>query len=74
MEVKREKVVNRLTPRQRSDSWFGFALVVPALLVLLVVIALPILKGIYVSFFSYKLWAIARVRSTGSLNFLLASD
>lgn len=55
MEVKREKVVNRLTPRQRSDSWFGFALVVPALLVLLVVIALPILKGIYVSFFSYKL-------------------
>lgn len=55
MEAKRVKVVNRLTPRQRSDSWFGFALVVPALLVLLIVIALPILKGIYVSFFSYKL-------------------
>lgn len=55
MQAKRAKVVNRLTPRQQSDSWFGFALVVPALLVLLIVIALPILKGIYVSFFSYKL-------------------
>lgn len=55
MVAKHTKVVNRLTPRQRSDSWFGFALVVPALAVLLVVIALPILKGIYVSFFSYKL-------------------
>jgi len=37
------------------DSWFGFLLVVPALVILLVVIALPILQGIYVSFFSYKL-------------------
>ena len=55
MQAKRAKVVNRLTPRQQSDSWFGFALVVPALLVLLIVIALPILKGIYVSFFTYKL-------------------
>ena len=38
-----------------SDSLFGFLLVVPALVVLVIVIALPILKGIYVSFFSYRL-------------------
>lgn len=55
MQARRTRAVNRLTPRQRSDQWFGFSLVVPALLVLLTVIALPILKGIYVSFFSYKL-------------------
>ncbi|NLI22458.1 MAG: sugar ABC transporter permease [Clostridiales bacterium] len=68
MEAKRAKVVNRLTPRQQSDSWFGFALVVPALLVLLIVIALPILKGIYVSFFSYKL------KNVGGALFNLSPD
>ena len=38
-----------------SDSTFGFLLMVPALLVLLVVIAFPILKGIYASFCDYGL-------------------
>lgn len=37
------------------DSTFGFLLTVPALVVLCIVIALPILKGIYVSFCDYKL-------------------
>lgn len=55
MEAKTGKVVNSRRLKPMSDSWFGFALVVPALLVLLIVVALPILKGIYVSFFSYKL-------------------
>lgn len=39
----------------RADSWFGFALTVPAIIVLCIVIALPIIKGIYISFFNYKL-------------------
>lgn len=55
MQARTGKVVNPRSPTQRADSLFGFALVLPALLVLLVVIALPILKGIFVSFFSYKL-------------------
>ena len=41
---------NQLRTRRMSDSTFGFLLMVPALLVLLVVIAFPILKGIYASF------------------------
>lgn len=48
---------NRLKPHRRgmSDSTFGFLLMVPALLVLLVVIAFPIAKGIYASFCNYGL-------------------
>jgi multiple sugar transport system permease protein len=38
-----------------SDKLFGFLLTVPALAVLFVVIALPISKGIYVSFTDYRL-------------------
>ena len=55
MVAKPAKVINPKSPRQRSDSLFGFALVAPALIVLLIVVALPILKGVYVSFFGYKL-------------------
>lgn len=54
------KAVNNKFPGSRSDRLFGFALVLPALIVLLVVIALPILKGIYVSFFNYKLKNISQ--------------
>ena len=46
---------NQLRTRRMSDSTFGFLLMVPALLVLLVVIAFPILKGIYASFCDYGL-------------------
>lgn len=48
---------NRLKPHRRgmSDSTFGFLMMVPALLVLLVVIAFPIGKGIYASFCEYGL-------------------
>ncbi len=61
MKAETKMVINkRSLGASRSDSWFGFALVVPALLVLLIVIALPILKGIYVSFFSYKLKNISQ--------------
>ena len=45
----------KLSRHERRDRWFGFALTLPAILILCVVIALPILKGIYVSFFQYKL-------------------
>lgn len=45
---------------QRADSWFGFALTVPAIIVLCVVIALPILKGVFVSFFDYHLKDITK--------------
>lgn len=45
----------KVSRHARADSWFGFALTVPAIIVLCVVIALPILKGIYISFFNYKL-------------------
>ena len=45
----------KVSRRARADSWFGFALTVPAIIVLCIVIALPILKGIYISFFNYKL-------------------
>jgi len=38
-----------------SDSFYGFLLMTPALLVLLVVIAFPLLKGIYASFCTYSL-------------------
>lgn len=38
-----------------SDSTFGLLLTLPALAVLCVVVALPIAKGIYVSFCNYKL-------------------
>lgn len=38
-----------------SDNTFGFLMMVPALLVLLVVIAFPIFKGIYASFCDYGL-------------------
>ena len=41
--------------RARADSWFGFAQTVPAIIVLCIVIALPILKGVLVSFFDYHL-------------------
>lgn len=61
MKIANRANTNRArTPGPRSDQWFGFALVLPALIVLLVVIALPILKGIYVSFFSYKLKDISQ--------------
>lgn len=48
---------NRLKTHRRgmSDNTFGFLLMVPALLVLLVVIAFPIAKGIYASFCDYGL-------------------
>ena len=52
-ESKRKKV--RLSRYERGNRWFGFALTLPAIVMLCVVIALPILKGIYVSFFEYKL-------------------
>ena len=45
----------RLSRHERGDRWFGFLLTLPAIIMLCVVIALPILKGIYVSFFEYKL-------------------
>ena len=45
----------KVSARSRADSWFGFALTVPAIIVLCIVIALPILKGILVSFFDYHL-------------------
>ncbi|HUM61617.1 MAG TPA: sugar ABC transporter permease, partial [Clostridia bacterium] len=45
----------KMSARSRADSWFGFALTVPAIIVLCIVIALPILKGILVSFFDYHL-------------------
>ena len=38
-----------------SDNLFGFLLTTPAIAVLMIVVALPILKGIYVSFCEYKL-------------------
>lgn len=38
-----------------SDGFFGFLLTVPAILVLLTVIAAPILKGVYMSFMNYGL-------------------
>ena len=61
MKIANRANTNRARiPGPRSDQWFGFALVLPALIVLLVVIALPILKGIYVSFFSYKLKDISQ--------------
>lgn len=49
--------MNKLKKSKRAyaDSWFGFALTIPAIVLLCIVIALPILKGIYVSFFEYKL-------------------
>ncbi len=52
-EKKRKK--HGLSRRERGDRWFGFALTLPAIIMLCIVIALPILKGIYVSFFEYKL-------------------
>ena len=51
--VKTKKA--KKSARARADSWFGFALTVPAIIVLCVVIALPILKGVLVSFFDYHL-------------------
>ncbi len=38
-----------------NNSFFGFFLTVPALIVLVIVVALPILKGIYVSFCNYTI-------------------
>lgn len=48
---------NRLTAHRKgmSDNTFGLLMMVPALLILLVVIAFPILKGIYASFCDYGL-------------------
>jgi len=56
MLLKHSEMVKRKpSQRARADSWFGFALTVPAIVVLCIVIALPIIKGIYISFFNYKL-------------------
>lgn len=56
MQDKNKVICNRKSSRcARADSWFGFALTVPAIIVLCIVIALPIMKGIYISFFNYKL-------------------
>lgn len=51
------KMINKRRPSRyaRADSWFGFSLTIPAIIVLCIVIALPILKGVYISFFNYKL-------------------
>jgi len=38
-----------------NDHWFAILTILPALVVLGIVVALPILKGIYVSFCEYKL-------------------
>lgn len=48
---------NRLSSRKLStvDKWFGFFLVVPAIIILSVTVLFPILKGVFVSFCSYKL-------------------
>ena len=48
---------NRLKAHRRgmSDSTFGMMLMLPAVIVLLVVIAFPIIKGIYASFCEYGL-------------------
>ena len=51
----KKPVKHRLSRHERGDRWFGFALTLPAIIMLCIVIALPILKGIYVSFFEYKL-------------------
>lgn len=45
----------KISAQSRADSLFAFALTVPAIIVLCVVIALPILKGVFVSFFDYHL-------------------
>lgn len=55
MQVNKMKKKPPESRHAKADSWFGFALTIPAIVVLCVVIALPILKGIYVSFFNYKL-------------------
>jgi len=47
-----KRVLNKF---RLSDGLFGFLLTTPALAVLFTVVALPILKGIYVSFCEYKL-------------------
>ena len=52
LETKQKK---KKSARARADSWFGFALTLPAIIVLCIVIALPILKGVLVSFFDYHL-------------------
>lgn len=44
----------RKSKHERADSWFGFALTIPAIIVLCVVVALPIMKGVYCSLFQYK--------------------
>lgn len=49
------KMKKKSSRHERGDSWFGFALTVPAIIVLCIVIALPIAKGVFVSFFQYKL-------------------
>ena len=41
MQTRAGQVINPRSPTQRADSLFGFVLVLPALLALLVVIALP---------------------------------
>lgn len=48
--------VNKKRFRLRvNEGLFGFSLTVPAIIVLIIVIALPILKGIYVSFCDYTI-------------------
>ena len=55
MQITKIRPKPPVSRHERADRWFGFALTIPAIVVLCVVIALPILKGIYVSFFNYKL-------------------
>lgn len=45
----------RFFSMERKDRLFGFALAVPALIVLFITIFMPILKGVYVSFCKYEL-------------------
>ena len=54
VEKMRNLAVNRKHLRI-EDSLFGFLLTLPAVAILVLVIAMPILKGIYVSFCKYKL-------------------
>lgn len=59
-KIGSQKTISANSLNARGDRLFGFALVLPALIVLLMVVALPILKGIYVSFFAYKLKNISK--------------
>lgn len=58
MKKDRHNITNDNKSKLRlriNNGFFGFFLTVPALIVLLVVVALPILRGIYVSFCNYTI-------------------